>query len=90
MITTGVELANKGRPKCLNQKPWSRNQERTRRVFRVDICEKRQDINKDLDSGYSKYSLIITKGRRIGMRSNVKLFWTNWVLGIIWGWLGDN
>lgn len=50
---------------------------KNRRVFRVDICKKRQDINKDLDSGYSRYSLIITKKRRTGMRSNVKLLWTN-------------
>lgn len=80
-MTIVVKLANKGRPRALNLKQWSRNQERARTVFRVDSCKNRQDINKGIDSGYSGYSLITTKGRRTDMKNNVKLFWTNWVLG---------
>lgn len=76
-MTIVVELTNKGRPKALNLKQWSRNQERVRSVFRLDSWKNRQEINKDMDSGYSRYSLIISKGRRTDMRSNVKLFWTN-------------
>lgn len=47
-ITIVVELANKGSPKALNLNQWSRNQERARKVFRIDSCKNRQDISKEI------------------------------------------